>query len=261
MIELAVALAAQAVATPVFAPPVDTPIAFRYEQVRDRDGERSRYVIERRIVFRADDNGYRAELTQQASSVDRSGDAFARVMARLGAAPIVYRLDRSGRIVGIEQPDALWRRFTAAMSREVGEAAARPLQKLPPAAREAMIATALKDALEPVVAGEGPLPPEPVQVPAAPIAGGAAVTPLPGTREVRRIDDDLLVLTRASGPLRDPVDASASIATDIRVDPRTGLTVERHERIEVRSGKNAQLRDTRISLRYPNTRQETRTTP
>lgn len=259
----AAALLVQA-GTPVFAPPPGVVLTLGIDHRQTEAGKPEKhYRSARRIVFERDGPGWRATLTHAGASVDAPGDAFARAMAATLAQPIVYRLDAAGTVTSVDSIDAVWARFVAAMRTTVGERAAAPLEALPAAARLGMLRGLIGDAIEARAAGEGPFPAEPIDLPAAPIAAGAKPAMLPGTRMAMRLGDRLEITLKAAGPLGQPAGATSSIERTTRIDPATGLLDVRRERVVTRlaDGTVALSRDMTSTLRYSNTRQETRREP
>lgn len=260
---LAAALLAQAGA-PVFAPPPGAVLTLEIDHRQTDAGKPEKhYRSARRILFERDGAGWRATLTHGGASIDAPGDAFARAMAATLAQPIVYRLDATGNVTGVDAIEAVWVRFIAAMRTTVGERAATPLEALPAEARLGMLRSLVADVIEARAAGEGPFPAESVDLPAAPIAAGARPAMLPGTRVAARVGDRLEVTLKAAGPLGLPAGAISSIERTTRIDPATGLLDRRHERVVTRlaDGTIALSRHMTSTLRYSNTRQETRREP
>ena len=260
---VAAALLVQAGA-PVFAPPPGAMLTLEIDHRQTEAGKPEKhYRSARRIVFEREGAGWRATLTHGGASVDAPGDAFARAMAATLAQPIVYRLDAAGAVTGVDSIDAVWTRFVAAMRTTVGERAAAPLVALPAEARLGMLRSLIADVIEARAAGEGPFPAEPIDLPAAPIAAGAAPAMLPGTRMAARVGNRLEVTLKAGGPLGQPAGATSSIDRTTRIDPATGLLDRRRERVvtHLADGTVALSRDMTLTLRYPGTRHETRREP
>jgi hypothetical protein len=264
-IEWALVAAIQAAApAPVFAPPVGVPLILTIEQRREQPGAEPRTTVaRRRIVFHRDGGGWRADMTHAGASVDAPGDAFARALAATMAQPIVFRLDAAGKILSIDAIDVFWTRFAAAMRTNVGDAAARPLEAMPAAARTPFAASLLRDAIEAVAAGEGEHAAEPIDLPAGAIAEAAAPATLEGSRTAIRHGDRLRIDIEARGALSAPNGASAVVKRTIDLNPVTGLLDTRHDRVETRlaDGTPGHVRTTAITLRYSGTRQETRSKP
>lgn len=260
---LLAALLAQA-AAPVFAPPPGAALTLEIDHRQTEAGRPERhYRSSRRLVFDRDGAGWRATLTHGGASVDAPGDAFARAMAATLAQPIVYRLDAGGKVTAVDAIDGVWARLIAAMRRTVGEKASAPLAALPAAARLDMLQSLVADAIEARAAGEGAFAAEPVDLPAAPIAAGTPPAMLPGTRSAVRAGDRLVVVLKVAGPLGSPAGAASTIERTTRIDPATGLLDTRRERVETRlaDGTVALARDMVYTLRYSDTRQQTRHEP
>lgn len=249
---------------PVFAPPVGVPLVMTIEQRRqDGDAPARTTIAHRRIVFHRDGAGWQADMTHAGASVDAAGDAFARALAAVMAQPVVFRLDAGGRIVSVDALDAFWARFVAAMRTTIGDRAAAPLEAMPQSARLPFVASLLRDAIEAEAAGEGPQPAEPIDLPAAPHAGGGPAALLPGTRSVERRGDRLHISIDAAGPLAAPAGSSATIVRKIALDPTTGLLAERRDHVETRlsDGAVAHVRTTVMAIGYSDTRRETPAKP
>jgi hypothetical protein len=264
-IEWALVAAIQAAApAPVFAPPVGVPLILTIEQRREQPGTEPRTTVaRRRIVFHRDGAGWRADMTHAGASVDAPGDAFARALAATMAQPIVFRLDAAGSIVSIDALEAFWSRFAAAMRTTVGDAAARPLEAMPVAARLPFASGLLRDAIEAIAAGEGEYAAEPIDLPAGAIAEAAASATLEGSRTAVRHGEWLRVEIDARGNLTAPDGASAIVTRTIDVDPVTGLLDTRRDRVETHlaDGTLGHVRTTLMTLRYPDTRRETPAKP
>ncbi|PCD01702.1 hypothetical protein COC42_16440 [Sphingomonas spermidinifaciens] len=260
---LAAALLAQA-GTPVFAPPPGVPLTLEIDHRQVEAGRPERhYRSARRIVFERDGAGWRGTLTHGGASVDAPGDAFARALSATLAQPIVFRIDKAGAVVGVDEIEAVWGRLVAAMHAAAGDRASAPLVALPPAARPGMLASLIGDAIEARAAGDGAFAEEPIDLPAAPVAGGGAPAMLPGKRSAAIEGDRLVVRLAAAGPLALPAGATSSIERTTRIDPATGLLDERRERVESRmsDGTLGQFREMHYRLRYQDTRQQTRRQP
>lgn len=264
-IDWAVAAAlVQAAAAPLFAPPAGVPLVLTIEQRSEEAGRPARVTVaERSLVFHRDGNGWRAVLSHRGAHADASGDAFARATAAALAQPVTFRLDAAGRVTGIDAIEAVWARLTGALDATIGEHAAAPLRAMPADARREMLASMLTTVIEAAAAGEGAAAPEPVTLPAAPVTADSAPAMLAGTRSATRTGDALRIDLRAAGPLAAPPGARAEVERVTTLDPATGLIAERHERSAawLASGAVAYSRDLRTTLRYSDTRQQTRRQP
>jgi hypothetical protein len=245
----AIALAAQATAAS-FAPPLDTPIRVVAEAVRTDSGVTRRFVSAKRVVFRRDGAGFRAEVTVEPSAPSGSDDdpaaMFIAGMARLAGRTLVFQLDAQGRVTGMTDQAAAWQAMLdglAALS-PPGEAADRVraararavvdmFAQLPPERQRAMLASMLVPLIAADIAAEGAGPPRAVRVPAASAFGTAQ---LDGLRAVRDDRGLLEVSVSATGPVsvKGPAGVAAgtmTLETLRRVDPRTGLLISSEEAV------------------------------
>ncbi|GAA0727503.1 hypothetical protein [Sphingomonas japonica] len=214
---------------PVFAPPLGIPLTLRIERIQRTDAATFRFSAERRIVFTRTADGFRAEMTLERSNSDAVGPGarFDAAMAALRDVPMHVALDRDGAIVSIDDLDAHWTRFVAALAGPVDGVAAPPaiiaqLGTLPAEQRRAMLASALETAILAELAGKGvqaehsiPMRPRPPYTSARPVTARYAVT---------AADDALVATTSAAFPVESPQgEAEMTIDDRTEIDPQTGL--------------------------------------
>lgn len=205
------ALLCSAPAMARFAPPENRPLRYL---VTDERGDAGAPIItrsERRVTFRRDGAGWRADLT--VLSVDMTGPSTitgmaGHVMKVLTGRTIAYRLDREGKVIDVEDQDTLiadmvtaFRTMAAPSGGDTtvrGPAAARIAQIIaaaPPPAQRAILASLLTvmiaaDRTEATPGGRD------VSVPAA--ALGKPVS-LAGRETVVRSADRVTITVRAEG--------------------------------------------------------------
>lgn len=260
---LALPLMAQAAVAPgSFAPPLDTPLRYVITETRTKGRETRRFTAERRIVFRRDGDNIVAEVTldhidQQAG--DGAGAMFETAMAGLQGRTIRFHLDRAGKLITVEDRDALWERLCDAMA-AMGDKRSRPgltktvataLRALPGDRRQAMLGSMIA----PLIAGDAaPKNDSAVSVSARTPTG--APTALDGRQSVSHsADGTLTVQVRAEGnvatgfPGETPGIADApkagvhlSVMRDNRIDPRTGLVLESRQTTRTTIGSGAGAR-------------------
>lgn len=106
---------AESIAIP-FAPPTDRPLVYRIEQQRPVAGKASRFSATRDLRFEKVAEGYRLVATLRAIDSDAPAAGAEPYRAALG--PLLgiamrFRLDGHGRIVALEDMDAVWTRVQA----------------------------------------------------------------------------------------------------------------------------------------------------
>lgn len=247
----------------VFSPPIGTPMLVTTEHRSAIGGEERRYTLRRLIRFERTPSGYRAEVRISRPEADAPapiGGMIEAGFATLAGNTLVFTLDRDGKVVAIDQMDALWERLCSGIAAMVadgkasdpaGRAAltqriAAPLRALPDERRLAMLST-----LVTAVIADEPVEPAgtitPVQVPgASPL--GAKLT-LRGVRTTSAAErGELQAVTRASGTAADAAGARVEIERTQRFDPRTGLVSFSNETRRVVSGPGGTERSTVIQL-------------
>ncbi len=246
----ALIIVAQAVAAG-FAPPLDTPIRVVTEATRRDNGVTRRFVSAKRVIFRREGAGYRAELTvepgAQAGADDDPAAMFANGMARLAGRKFVFNLDAQGRIVGMVDQAAAWQamlgglvalppsgdspadRARAGRLRAVLEA----LGRMPPDRQRATLGSMLSPLIAADIAAEGAGPPRAVRVP---VTSAFGIAQLDGLRAVRADRGRLEVSVSATGAVsvKGPggvASGMTTLETLRRVDPATGLLLSASEAV------------------------------
>jgi hypothetical protein len=252
VIVAAVLMAAQA--APVFAPPLDRPLTVTTETVRT-DGANTRSFIARRSVrFMPAPGGYRVAVTLDATAPGEEGSDPAGLLhagfARLAGRTVMLQLDRTGAVTGIDDLPVIWRAVTDGM-RALAPTGSDPatqqraarvraivaqLSAQPEAAQRRMIGSLITPLIAPELIAEAanPAPPRAVRVPATSVYGRAE---LDGLRSVRSRPDGIEVAVSATGPvavstLEGKANATITLETLRRIDPRTALVLESRERVE-----------------------------
>lgn len=137
-----------------FAPPTGRKLRYETTQIRDGEAGKERYTIVREVLFvPADDGGYRMTSRATESFTDATGprgDSFRLSTALLADVEIGFRIDRAGKVVAVENADAIWGRLPAIRDAQLAKATSADGQvlirrvfdaviALPPAARERML--------------------------------------------------------------------------------------------------------------------------
>lgn len=272
MIAALVLIAAQA--APVFAPPLDRPVIVTTETLRTDGPTTRRFVARRTLQFSATPDGYRVAVRLEATAAGGEDSDPAGLLqsgfARLAGRTVVLHLDRSGKVSGIEDANAVWRAVVdgiaalapkgadpAARARAARVAAiAKAFAAQPEAAQRAALASLVAPLIAPELTVEAatPAPPRAVRVTASSIYGKAE---LDGLRSIRSRADGIEVSVSATGRVAIAApegQASATIALETlrRIDPASGLVLESREHVETLapdgSLQSERLTVTRISL-------------
>lgn len=103
-----------------FAPPVGQAFLYRVEQVRPMDGRDCRFVGERALRFERSATGYILHATLR--RIDTDGPPAAAEPFRAALSPLLnvehrFRVDTTGRIVGLDNMDAVWSAVTASATK------------------------------------------------------------------------------------------------------------------------------------------------
>ncbi len=235
-----------------FSPPLDRALLV----VTERHDDLRFYRMERRIRFGREGDGYRADVVlseAEGETSDSSGALFEAGYAALAGTPLVFHLDKAGKVTAIDDLPALWERFchrvaeVAAARRPLApaerskfaERVAAPLRALPADRRRAMLASLVLAVIpdEPPVQGTTP-----VRLPGSSAYG--STRPLEGMRSVT-VQPDGMLLSRTT--------ASAEGVTLERVteiDPRTGLIVTNGKKVQVRAGGLERLSITTLVVEF-----------
>ena len=100
-----------------FAPPTGRKLRYETTQIREGDAGKERYTIVREVQFvPASDGGYRMTSRAIESFTDATGmrgDNFRLSTALLADIEIGFRIDRAGKVVAVENSDAVWGRLPA----------------------------------------------------------------------------------------------------------------------------------------------------
>jgi hypothetical protein len=241
-----------AVQAAIFAPPLDTTLRIVTEREQPEGADTLRFRSERLIRFSRDGVGYRADvvvLTAKAEAPRDVAAMFESGYSGLAGRVITFRLDGAGRVVAIDQREAVWDAFSAGVaalamhdkgSNEQDRAAmseqiAGPLRALP-ADRQLELLASLVSA---VVAEEGGAVPgvQPVQMPGSSPFGGALT--LTGTRSIAATEGGLRNTTRAAADALQsgkPV-ARVELENVREIDTGSGLLRFTSETVRTRMGE------------------------
>jgi hypothetical protein len=232
MFAAAMAVAVAQAAT--FAPPSGTPLRVVTERIEGEGSDQWRFRMERLVRFFPEGGGYRADVVlvaAQASGPDRTGagEMLDAGFAGLAGRTMTFHLDGAGKLVSIDDLDAIWGRFCDGIAaivkttRSDAEPLVGPLRTLPLERRRTILAT-LVTALVSDNAGEAPGT-RPIRLPASSPFGGQVM--LQGTRSVERTGITLHGVTRAAAdvPGKDGATGHVEIEISHDSDPATGLVV------------------------------------
>ena len=241
-----------AVQAAVFAPPLDMTLRIVTEREQPEGAEILRFRSERLIRFSRDGVGYRADVVVLAAEAKAPRDVaamFESGYSGLAGRVITFRLDGAGRVVAIDQREAVWEAFSAGVATlamqdkgsnaqdraAMSEQVAAPLRALP-ADRQLELLASLVSA---VVAEEADAVPgvQAVQMPGSSPFGGALT--LTGTRSIAATEGGLRSTTRAAA---DALQAGKPVARveleNVReTDTRTGLLRHTSETVRTRMGE------------------------
>lgn len=232
---------------------------YRYEtaETRSAEGIVRRFAAERSVVFHRTASGYDATVTLDAveeASGDAAGRMFRAATGALLGKPLRYRLDSSGAVLAVEDPDRAIAVIANAIEqmtahRERGGDAqilASPLRSLPAERKVAMLRSILSPVIAGSVADQPPgtrnvtIPSRPPLPPGTALSGVQTVTRGPGDVVTVNVQADGTI-DSAPPPETHGYDvasaAHAPIAT-IRshrvLDAATGLVREARDRTETR---------------------------
>lgn len=257
-------------ATALLAAPVAAQLAphagqsFRVSLVDQRsDGGATRqFSAERTVVFHPLADGFAIDVTTVPASVtDVAPDSrmFAAGMAALAGRTIRFRVDGQGALKSIDDEDAIWDAFCAAIEAmgQTGKritkplpratAMALPMRDAPPAVRRAMLFSMVAPLIAGPLADEVPGTTRAVSLPVRAPTG--MISQLIGVQHVS-VDGNgaLLITTDAEGELAAWHDSAPSspkarvkLNRVVRIDRSTGLVLETRERREtvIGNGKGA----------------------
>lgn len=253
----AVLLQAQAA---VFAPPLGVPIRIVTTRTQGDGPSRFTVHVERIVRFARDGIGYRAEVVLTEADTGDRIDTAAMVQAgfaSLAGHKMIFRLDASGRIVGIDDRQAIWDRFcagivaivaarhghgTPAERAALAEQMAAPLRALPPERQQAMLGS-LVSALIATGGNEAPGT-RPIRMPGSSPFGGSVE--LTGTRSIASDGALTRVTTRAATDVSqaDGPGARIELENENDSDPRTGLVTLHSDTLRTTIGTGAAARVT-----------------
>jgi hypothetical protein len=252
MLIAAFALQAQSA---VFAPPLGVPIRVVAERTQGEGDKRRTTRIERLVRFARDGQGYRAEVVLLHAETGAQEGANAMLgagFAGLAGKPMAFRLDGAGKVIEVENRQALWDMFCASVAKIVldrrgrvtrteqaafAERIAAPLRALPPERQQAMLAS-LVTVLISEDAGDLPGTRD-VRIPGvSPFGGPIGLT---GTRTISVAGLITHRTTRAAADV--PGQGSAAGRVEIEIDrdtdPRTGLIASADETLRTTIGEGA----------------------
>lgn len=239
----------------VFAPAPGTPYRITTDRT-DRGGKAEQHFhVERLVRFTRDEDGWRAEV--RVTKVDAGDSAETGAVLQAGYAGLskrvlIFHLDGSGKIVALDDAEAIWRDFCAGLTRSVAmrkrdgssetkQRIVTMLAAMPPAQQLATLAP-MAGAM---IAPEAFDPPgtAPVRQPGASPLGAKLV--LTGTRTVTHGP-----LTHSStGTASDFDGGHIDSATERDSDPATGLLIASSETITTRvEGQPETRKTTRITV-------------
>lgn len=105
-----------------FAPPVGVSMLYRIEQVRPMDGRECRFVAERELRFEREGDAYILHATLRridADAAPAAADAYRVALSPLLDVEQRFRVDAAGRIVALDNIDAVWAAAEAGLARMV----------------------------------------------------------------------------------------------------------------------------------------------
>lgn len=234
------ALMLQAATPLAFAPPLDAPIRV----VTERDEGATAYRTERLIRFARDGEGYRADVIVLQGTAEASTQAasmFDAALATLIGRAMTFRLDGTGKVVAVDDREALWGAFCQGIAAIVmarrghakadlaamAERLAAPLRAFP-VERQLAVLGSFVSSLEPEEAERAPGGIRAVRVPGTSPFGGPIT--LEGTRTIETSGGLLHIVTHANAdvslPARPDAPArSGHVALEVSrdLDARTGL--------------------------------------
>ncbi|MCW3847316.1 hypothetical protein OF829_08685 [Sphingomonas sp. LB-2] len=250
MLVVVIAAVAQAA---IFAPPIGVPLRVVTERT---EGDWT-FRMERLVRFAREGQGYRAEVWMADARADGPGKVGAMMeagFAGLAGRTMVFHLDGAGKLVAIDDLDALWTHFCDGIAAMVGAKhpnpapLVAPIRALPPERRVAVLAS-LVTALVAEEAAE-PAGVRPVRVPGKSPYGGPIM--LTGTRSIARLGITLRSTTSAAAdlPPRNGVAARVEMEDNRDSDPATGLISSISERVRTRIGDrdSERLSTVRVTL-------------
>ncbi|MEZ0242336.1 MAG: hypothetical protein ACAH11_03095 [Sphingomonas sp.] len=251
MIPIAIVAIAQSA---IFAPPTGVPLRIVTERVQGEGENQWRFRMERLVRFFPEGAGYRAEVVLIASQATGPEGTGAAAMLDAGYAGLIgrtmtFHLDGAGRLVSVDDLDAIWGRFCDGVAaivktrRPNAEPLVGPLRALPAERRQKILAT-LVTALVPNDAGEA-IGTRPIRLPASSPFGGQVM--LQGTRSVERAGITLHGTTRASADVPGQSGATGHVEIEIShdSDPATGLLLGGSETVTTSIGPR---RTRRVSI-------------
>lgn len=239
MLTLAVA-AALAPTAAGFSPPLDRPITYTLTDVREDRGRVLRFEVRHRVTFRQAENSLTADLETLGldQAADRAGDMFVGMMQPMIGRHLIFRLDRSGRVIDIDDLDRHWDAHVAGIVATFAKPDPNPARAAvvaqivsakratPRAGRIATFAEYLSRLIAEQPAAPAPL--HAISVPGT-TRDGAAIT-LRGNEQATAADDGLIHLERrASGTI---AGTDTRLSLDQRIDPSTGIVAHMVERLE-----------------------------
>lgn len=161
---------------PHFAPPLGRPLRLRTTQERQIGPVTLRFVAERRLVFRAEQGGFVAELTLEhleATPAGKTAERFRTSQAGLLGRTLRFHLDNAGQILSLDDLVGHWE----AQAARLDGGGANPLRSIPADRRLPLLASLLSQA----IVDEAP-PPAGTRAVIVPLAGAPA--PMRGTEVV-----------------------------------------------------------------------------
>lgn len=241
---IAVAIVAQAAQAAIFAPPLGVPIRI----VNDRIEGDWHFRMERLVRFTREGSGYRAEVWMVAANAEGSERVSAMMeagFAGLAGHMMVFHLDSAGKMLAIDDLDALWTHFCDGIAaivktkRPNAEPLVAPLRALSTAQKLGILAS-LVTALIADEADES-IGTRAVRIPAkSPYGGQLALT---GTRTIDRLGITQRSTTRAAADApgqNGPAHVEMEMVRES--NPATGLIATTSETVRTRIGTTTSQR-------------------
>jgi len=231
-------VAAIAIQSVSFSPPLDRDFAYVTEQVqRDAQGTRT-FRAHRTLRFGRDEAGLHADLRLDKVDGDAraGGTRFEAGMSGLIGRTVRYRLGSDGSVVSIEGMDGHWSDFVDALASNAGRANAQgqaigdrviaPLRSAPSPQRRAMFASMIAPAIAADIAAGGARPLGVASEVGRPPFGSGAM--LSGTERVDDMGDGTLRLTRTvTGTHGSPAIAGTSPVERVNRERQTTQLIDR----------------------------------
>jgi hypothetical protein len=257
-VSLLAALLLQAQAA-VFAPPA-TPLHVVTERIQQDESGSHGFRVERVVRFSRDGIGWRAEVRVLSTHADEGAETAAMFHAGYAALmgrTLVMHLDGAGKVVSVDDREAIWAAFcdgianivavhhkeTAAARAALAAQIAGPLRAFSPERQLAMLGS-LVDVLAAPEAFDAPATRK-LRLPAASPLGGQLM--LEGTRTTTTAGRYIHTTAQAAGDA--PGNGGhVELLTERDADPRTGLVVTGTDTVMTRIGDRESSRISSITV-------------